>query len=150
MENAPTVMRQHQKHVKHLEANRRHGKEIDGDQLLGMILQEGAPGLRWRLAATHHVFAHAALPNVDAELEQFTVDAWCAPRWVFAAHPADQVADFTGKRGSSRLAPPNVARPEPTKAPAMPGDDCLGLNDGQRRAPVAPNAGQPGPQQTVQ
>src|SRR5215467_5073759 len=115
-----------------------------------MILQEGAPGLRWRLATAHHVFAHAALPNVDAELEQFTVDAWCAPSGVFAAHPVDQVADFTGKRWSSRVAPPNLPRPEQTKAPAVPDDDHLGLNDSQSRAPVTPNAGQPSPQQTVQ
>src|ERR1700737_635441 len=42
-ENAPAVMSQHQKHVKHLEANSRHGKEIDGDQLLEGIAQEGRP-----------------------------------------------------------------------------------------------------------
>src|SRR6516165_196447 len=114
-----------------------------------MILQKATPGLRRRLATAHHVFAHAALPNVDAELEQFTVDAGCAPSGVFAAHPADQVADFTGKRGSSRPAPPNLPRPEQTKASAVPGNDRLGLNDSQRRAPNAPNARQPSPQQAV-
>src|SRR6516225_9351754 len=114
-----------------------------------MILQKGAPGLRWRLATAHHVFAHAALPNVDAELEQFTVDAGCTPSGVLAAHPADQIADFTGKRGSSRPAPPNLPRPEQTKAPAVPGNDRLGLNDSQRRAPVAPNGRQARPQQAV-
>jgi hypothetical protein len=31
VKNVATVMSQHQKHVKHLEANRRHGEEIDGD-----------------------------------------------------------------------------------------------------------------------
>ena len=46
VENAPAVMSQHQKHVKHLKANSRHGKEIDGDQLLGVILQESSPILR--------------------------------------------------------------------------------------------------------
>jgi hypothetical protein len=35
-------MSQHQKDVKHLETNGRYGKEIDGDQLLRMILQESA------------------------------------------------------------------------------------------------------------
>src|SRR6516165_2725917 len=114
-----------------------------------MILQEGVPGLRWRLATAHHVFAHAALPNVDSELEQLTVDAWCTPSGVFATHPADQIADFTGNRGSSRPASPNLPRPELTKAPAVPGNDRLGLNDSQRRAPVAPNARQPSPQQAV-
>ena len=45
VENAPPVMSQHQKHIENLEAKGRHGKEVDGDQLLGVILQEGAPGL---------------------------------------------------------------------------------------------------------
>jgi hypothetical protein len=45
VQNAPSVMGQDQKHVKDLEANRGHGEEIDGDQLLGMILEEGAPSL---------------------------------------------------------------------------------------------------------
>src|SRR5215475_2518076 len=47
--------------------------EVDGDQLLGMILQEGAPGLRRRPAGAHHVLTYAALPDVDAEFEQLTV-----------------------------------------------------------------------------
>ena len=121
MENAPAVMSQHQKHVKHLEANSRHGKEIDGDQLREVIVQEGAPGLRRRLAAADHVFAHAGLTDVDAELEQFTMDAGCTPSGVFAAHPADQVADFAGERGSSRLAPPNAPRPEDDSRPTIDG-----------------------------
>ena len=36
--NAPTVMGQHQEHVKDLEANGGHSEEIDGDQLLGVIV----------------------------------------------------------------------------------------------------------------
>jgi len=54
------------------------------------------------------------------------------PRGIFATHPADQVADFAGKPGSSRLAPPNPPAPEQTKAPAMPGNHRLGLNNDQR------------------
>ena len=67
VQNAPSVMGQHQKQVKNLEANRGHGEEIDGDQLLDMILEEGAPSLRGRFMAAHHVFADAALSDVDAE-----------------------------------------------------------------------------------
>src|SRR5215472_12275805 len=136
MKNASTVMSQHQKDVKHLETNGRYGKEIDGDQLLRMILKERAPGLRRRLAAAHHVFADAALSNVDAQLEQFTMDAGCTPSGVFAAHSANQITDVAGKRGSSRVAPPNLPRPEQTEAAAMPGKHRFGSNNGQRRAPV--------------
>ena len=46
MQNATPVMGQHQKHVKDLKTDSGHGEKVDGDQLLGMILQECAPGLR--------------------------------------------------------------------------------------------------------
>jgi Ca-activated chloride channel family protein len=68
-------MGQNQKHVKDLKTDSGHGEEVDGDQLLGVILQECAPGLRWRFAAAHHVFADAALTDVDAEFEQFAMEA---------------------------------------------------------------------------
>ena len=120
-------------------------KEIDGHQLLDMIFQEGAPSLRRRLTAAHHVFAYAGLPEVDAEFEQLAVDARRTPSGILSAHPADQVANFVGKRGSSRPASPNLPCPEETKAPAVPGPGGLGLNNRQRRARVAPDVGQPGP-----
>jgi hypothetical protein len=40
------VMRQHQKHVSHLDSDRRHGEEVDRYQILDVIIQESAPGLR--------------------------------------------------------------------------------------------------------
>ena len=48
-DNTTPVMGQHQKHIEHLEANGQYSEEVDRDQLLGVILQEGAPGLRRRL-----------------------------------------------------------------------------------------------------
>ena len=81
------------------------------DQLLSMIVQESAPGLRRGLAAAHHVFADGALCNVDAQLEQFTMDAGRTPNGVFAAHSADQITDVARKRGSPRVAPPNRCLP---------------------------------------
>jgi hypothetical protein len=41
-------MGQNQENVKNLETDRGHGEEIDGDQLLGMILKECPPALRGR------------------------------------------------------------------------------------------------------
>lgn len=46
---------QHQEHVTNLEADHGYGEEIDGDQLLGMILEYGAPTLRRRCTAAHHL-----------------------------------------------------------------------------------------------
>src|SRR5436853_7528817 len=114
-----------------------------------MILQKGAPGLRRRLAAAHHVFADAALPDFDAEFEQLAVDAGCTPTGILPAHPADQISNLSGNDRSSGLAAPHLPGPEQAKAGTMPGNDRFWLDDGQRRAPVAPEAGQADPQQTV-
>ena len=149
VQDAAPVMGQHQKHVEHLEAKGGHREEVDGDQLLGMILQKGAPGLRRRFAAAHHVFADAALPDVDAEFEQFPVDAGCTPTGILPTHPADQISDLVRNNRSSRLAVPHLPGPEQTKAGTMPGNDGLGLNDSQRGAPVTPEVGQTDPQQTA-
>jgi len=81
VENAALVIGQNEKHVKNLEADRGDGEEIDGDQLLDMILEEGAPSLRRRFMAVHDVFADAALSDVDAEFEQFAMDAGLHPSW---------------------------------------------------------------------
>ena len=149
MNNTTTFMGQYQKHVKDLETEGGHGKEVDGDQLRDVILQKGAPGLRGRLAAAHHVFAHAALSDIDTKLEQLPVDAGCTPNRILPAHPADQISDLARNDGSSRLAMPDLPGPEKAEASTMPDKDRLGLNDGQRRAPVAPDAGQTDPQQAV-
>ena len=45
VQNATPVMGQHQKHVENLEADRRHSEEIDGGQLLHMIVKECPPVL---------------------------------------------------------------------------------------------------------
>jgi hypothetical protein len=66
VQNAATIMGQHQKDVKDLKTDRGHREEVDGHQLLGVILQKCTPSLRRGLGATHHVFADAALTDVDA------------------------------------------------------------------------------------
>ena len=102
MQNATPVMSQNQKHVEDLETDSGHGEEVDGDQLLGVILQECAPGLRRRFAAAHHVFVDAALRDADAEFEQFAVDARSTPAGILPAHLEDQISDLTSREMTGR------------------------------------------------
>jgi hypothetical protein len=44
------------------------------------------------VAAAHHIFADTALPDVDAQFEQFA--ARCTPTRILAAHIANQISDF--------------------------------------------------------
>src|SRR5271169_706416 len=149
VQNATPVMGQHQKHVKYLETDGGHREEVDGDHLGEVVLRESAPGLRRWLVAAHHVFAHTALTDVDAEFEQFTVEARRTPQGILSAHPADQMSDLAGNKRPSRLSAAHLPGPEQAKAGTMPGHDCLWLDDGQRRAPVAPDAGQTDPEKAV-
>jgi hypothetical protein len=57
-------------------------QEVGRDQFLGMILQEGPPGLRGWLAVVNHVFGDRRLREVDAEFLEFTMNARCTPAWV--------------------------------------------------------------------
>ena len=43
VQNATPVMGQNQEHAEHLGRDRGQREEVDEDQLLGVILQEGAP-----------------------------------------------------------------------------------------------------------
>src|SRR5437762_9038396 len=45
LENAPTVVRQHQEDVKHLKPQRRYGEEVHRDHALDVIVQECSPRL---------------------------------------------------------------------------------------------------------
>src|SRR5438477_536539 len=86
VQDATSVMGQPQKQVEYLEADRRHREEVDRNQLLCVILQECAPGLRWGFARGQHIVADSALSDVDAEFEKFAVDAGCTASGVLPAH----------------------------------------------------------------
>ena len=95
-----------------------------------MIMKQRLPPLGWRASSPGHILGHARLTDVDAELEQFSMDPRRAPQRIGNAHLADQPADL--RRHSrpattaSRL--PALIRP---KTRAMPADNGVRLNDRQ-------------------
>jgi hypothetical protein len=91
MDDPATVVSHDQEHVQDLETDRRHGEKVNRHQGLDVILQEGSPSLGGRPAPANDVFADAGLADIDAEFEEFAVDARSTPEWIFAAHLADQI-----------------------------------------------------------
>src|SRR5665213_1927830 len=59
-----------------------------------MIAQEGLPALRRRSPPPRHIFRHARLPDIDAELEELAMDSRRTPEWVGRAHLVDQPPDL--------------------------------------------------------
>ena len=149
MKNAAAVVGQHQEHVKNLETDGRDGEKINGDQLLGMILKEGTPSLRRWFAATRHVFADAALSDLDAQFEQFAMDAGCTPTGILLAHSADKISDLVGDDWSSGLAASHHPGPESAEPSTMPRYNGFWLDDGQCGSPVSPELGQNDPEKAI-
>jgi hypothetical protein len=129
VQNATPVMGQHQKHLKDLETVGGHGEEVDGYQLFGVLLQECVPSLRRRFVAVYHLFADAALTDVEAEFGQFAVDAGCTPTGILPAQFADQISDLAGNGRSSGSAVPHLPGPEQTKVGTLAGYDRFRLDD---------------------
>jgi hypothetical protein len=63
-----------------------------------VIIQEGAPGLRRRLAAPDHVLGHGGLADRDTQFLSSSPWMWGAPERGFSRHPPDQIADLAGER----------------------------------------------------
>ena len=150
MDDPPSVVSQNQEHVQDLKPDRRHRKEVDRHHGLQVVLQEGPPCLRRRVTTADHVFAHAGLADIDAELEEFTVDARSAPKRILAAHPPNQFTDFLRHRWAAALAAADFPGPEQSESFAVPSYDGCRFDDAQIRAPFGPGSTKPSPQAPVE
>jgi hypothetical protein len=79
VKESAAIMRQNQKNEEQTESRRGNHKEVCRDQFLGMLLQEGPPGLRGRLAVVNHIFGDRRFREVDAEFLEFPMNARCTP-----------------------------------------------------------------------
>jgi hypothetical protein len=77
------------------EANGRHDEQVDSTDVRRMIVEQGLPALgRWP-TSTHHVLGDSRLRDLEAQLEQLTVDARRSPQWVRPAHLANEGAQLS-------------------------------------------------------
>ncbi len=78
------------KRIEQVEADGRGNEQVHRGNVRRVVTQKGAPSLaRWP-ASFHHVLGNTRLSDRKTELEQFAVDARCAPKRVLDAHPPDQ------------------------------------------------------------
>jgi hypothetical protein len=79
-------------------------KHVDRGDGCHLVPQEAAPSRGGSLRAPREVPADSSLADVDAELEQFAVDARRAPERIGATHLTDQGPDFGARLGASGTA----------------------------------------------
>ena len=106
------------------ERDRWQDKKVDRRDTVGMVAQKRAPTLRWWPRVAAHIPSNRRLSDLEAELEQFTMNVWGAPERVRPAHLANERAQL-----SRDLRPANmvVRSPAPirSKPSAVPANDRL-------------------------
>ena len=68
---------QDQEPIQQSEGKRRHDEQVHGGDTVSTIAKKGPPALRRPCPPLGHVLCNACLADIDAELEQFAVDAGC-------------------------------------------------------------------------
>ena len=78
----PSSVTKDDKAIKSLEGDRWQDKQVDCRNAIRMIVQKRPPALRrWQLAAAD-ISSDCRLSDLEAELEQFTMNVWGAPERV--------------------------------------------------------------------
>src|ERR1700682_3014437 len=131
------------KTIQNLECDRRQDKEVDRRDAVGVIAEKRPPALRrWpRVAA--HVPSDRRLGDLEAELEQLTMNTRRAPKCVRTAHLANERAQLSRDLRSTHTVAgsPAPIRPKPSPVPANDGlrpDNRNHLKDGRKPA-IEPN-----------
>src|SRR3954454_8723740 len=68
-----------------------------------MVQEERSPALRRWARVSGHVLGNRSLADIDAELEEFSMDARSAPETICQAHLADQLPNFEKHLGPGRV-----------------------------------------------
>src|ERR1700747_133157 len=76
----------------------RHDEHIHRSDPISVIAEECPPALRRRGSSPDHVLGHAGLSDIDAELEELSMDPRRSPRRIGHAHLADKLAYFQRNR----------------------------------------------------
>src|ERR1700740_203395 len=70
----------------------RHDEHIHRRDPISVIAEECPPALRRRVSSPDHVLGHAGLSDIDAELEELSMDPRRSPQKIGNAHLADKLA----------------------------------------------------------
>ena len=84
-------MLQQDEHEQELQVEGGHDKEIDRDELLGVVLQECPPRLGRGLAVSDHVLGDSSFRNLNSQFQQFAMDPRRAPNRIRDTYLAVEV-----------------------------------------------------------
>jgi len=104
----------------------------------GLVLKEGPPTLRGRMAPPRHVAGHRSLRNLEPEFEQLAMNSRRSPQEVLLTHPRARISLSIRGRGPGHRRLELEARW--SLALDAPAQDRRGLDDHQATLPIRPPA----------
>src|SRR6202162_4842571 len=81
-----------QQAIQQTKRNRWDDEQIHRRDAVGMVMKKRLPALRRWPSSLHHILGHTRLADIDAELEQLSMDPRRSPQRVGDAHLADKLA----------------------------------------------------------
>ena len=126
----------------HTQLNGGHGEEVDRDQVLDMVGQERAPGLRRRWAPLGDHPGDGALGHVNPELEELPMDSGGAPQRIGGGHFSGEGDDFGVNRRTAEGGPAGELGPVLTETTPLPTQDRVGSHEHEGLPPPGPDPGQ--------
>ena len=97
-----------------------------------MIIKERTPGLGRGIAVSNHVLCNSGLGYLDTKHFQFTMDPGGTPANIVLRHRSDQLADLGIKSWAPTAPSARFPGPVQPKSLAVPSDQGVWLEDGQR------------------
>jgi hypothetical protein len=148
VKDPPSRVRHDHEDEQHLERGGRDREEIGGDEVVHVVREEGAPGLRRRPARAWPISRDRALGHVEAEPEEFAMDPRRAPQGIGTRHFANEGPDGSGE---ARLAGPRLrpTPPVPAESFTMPADNRRRLHEHEDAPPGRPPSTQSQPEEAI-
>ena len=80
MEHSSPIVGEDEESEEHSKRGSGDYEEVDGEQVLDVVVQECSPGGRGGLAVPDHVLGTRGSGHLDSELGELIADAWGRPR----------------------------------------------------------------------
>src|SRR5215471_13803788 len=151
MQDTPAIVADDKEAVEDAEADLGHGEEVHGRNRFPVIPKKGAPALGWLGIPWNslHAAGDASLGYLEAQHEQFAVNARRAPGRVLRHHTEDQLPNFRRQFFPADLFS-RLRDPTPVQSnSAMPANDRLRIDQHQRLLPSTPETAGEYPEDSV-
>jgi len=126
VDDVPAVVSEHDENEEHPQARRRHGEDVERDHVADVVGERGLPGLGRREAPPRHQPGDGALGDLEAELQELSVDARGTPERMRGGQFPNQGSDLDSDARTTSGRPTRTLGPGRAETAARPAQDGVG------------------------